>query len=63
MKFGKQFEFHKIPEWAEYYLDYSELKRLLKEVFNSYTKGKSHYYIFNNKKRTIFTKKSSKKIS
>ena len=30
MKFGKQFEFYKIPEWSEYYLDYLELKIILK---------------------------------
>jgi SPX domain protein involved in polyphosphate accumulation len=56
MKFGKQFEFHKIPEWAEYYLDYSELKRLLKEVLNSYRKGKFPYYIFKSKKNKFYKK-------
>lgn len=30
MKFGKQYDFHKIPEWAEHYFDYNSLKKLLK---------------------------------
>ena len=30
MKFGKQFDFYKIPEWAEYYFDYRTLKKLIK---------------------------------
>jgi hypothetical protein len=34
MKFGKQFEFYKIPEWSEYYLDYLELKIILKILDN-----------------------------
>jgi SPX domain protein involved in polyphosphate accumulation len=32
MKFGSQFDFHKIPEWSEYYLDYEYLKRVLKSL-------------------------------
>jgi hypothetical protein len=31
MKFKLQFDFHKIPEWSEYYLNYRDLKMLLKE--------------------------------
>ena len=30
MKFGKQFEFYKIPEWSEFYFDYSGIKTVLK---------------------------------
>ena len=30
MKFGKQFEFYKIPEWSEYYLDYQGIKTYIK---------------------------------
>ncbi len=30
MKFGKQYDFHKIPEWSEFYLDYRNLKGYLK---------------------------------
>ena len=30
MKFGKQFEFYKIPEWSEYYLDYQGIKTYMK---------------------------------
>ena len=29
MKFGKQFEFYKIPEWYEYYYDYNGIKCIL----------------------------------
>ena len=29
MKFGVQFEFHKIPEWYIEYLEYQELKKNL----------------------------------
>ena len=29
MKFGKQFEFYKIPEWYEYYYDYNGIKCVL----------------------------------
>ena len=30
MKFGKQFEFYKIPEWSEFYFDYNGIKTVLK---------------------------------
>lgn len=30
MKFGLQFEFHKIPEWYSEYLDYKRFKALIK---------------------------------
>ena len=29
MKFGKQFEFYKIPEWYEYYYDYKTIRYVL----------------------------------
>lgn len=31
MKFGVQFEFHKIPEWYSEYLDYRRFKGLIKK--------------------------------
>ena len=31
MKFGHQFEFHKIPEWYNMYLDYELLKDFIDE--------------------------------
>ena len=34
MKFGKQFELYKIPEWYEYYYDYKGLKIVLKFLDN-----------------------------
>ncbi len=39
MKFGIQFEFHKIPEWYLEYLDYKELKTLIGK-FKGKVKGK-----------------------
>lgn len=32
MKFGKQFEFYKIPEWSEFYFDYNGIKTVLKFI-------------------------------
>jgi hypothetical protein len=32
MKFGRQFDFHKIPEWSEFYFDYKALKKELKRI-------------------------------
>ncbi|KAI9146289.1 hypothetical protein BKA69DRAFT_8777 [Paraphysoderma sedebokerense] len=32
MKFGKQLERKKIPEWARYYINYKRLKQILKEL-------------------------------
>jgi len=29
MKFGTQFEFHKIPEWYHQYLDYEKLNLMI----------------------------------
>jgi hypothetical protein len=31
MNFGKQFEYHKIPEWYDEYLDYDNLTKLIEE--------------------------------
>lgn len=39
MKFGKQFDFHKIPEWYSEYLDYQKLKALINQ-FKKKVKGK-----------------------
>ena len=30
MKFGKQFEYYKIPEWSEFYFDYNGIKMVIK---------------------------------
>lgn len=32
MKFGKHLEENKVPEWADYYIDYNKLKKILKQV-------------------------------
>ena len=32
MKFGKQFEIYKIPEWSEFYFDYNGIKTVLKFI-------------------------------
>ena len=31
VNFGKQFEYHKIPEWYDFYVDYESLKKLISE--------------------------------
>jgi hypothetical protein len=56
MKFGIQFEFHKIPEWSEYYLDYQFIKSSMKDFKRKFKKS-SHIYKIVNMKR------SSRKIS
>ena len=40
MKFGKQFELYKIPEWFEYYFDYKGIKLVLKFLDNRPVKRK-----------------------
>ena len=40
MKFGKQFELYKIPEWIEYYFDYKGIKLVLKFLDNRPVKRK-----------------------
>ncbi len=40
MKFGNQFSFYKIPEWTEFYLDYTSLKMILKLLDNRKNKKK-----------------------
>jgi len=40
MKFGKQFELYKIPEWFEYYFDYEGIKLILKFLDIRPTKAK-----------------------
>ena len=40
MKFGKQFEFYKIPEWYEYYYDYKTIRYVLNLLDNRPKKRK-----------------------
>lgn len=40
MKFGRQFESYKIPEWFEYYFDYKGIKTVLKFLDNRPMKRK-----------------------
>ena len=40
MKFGRQFELYKIPEWFEYYFDYKGIKLILKFLDNRPVKRK-----------------------
>ena len=40
MKFGKQFESYKIPEWSEYYFDYQGIKTVLKFIDKRISKKK-----------------------
>ena len=48
MKFGKQFEFHKIPEWYTDYVDYVRLKELIC-MFKKKVKSKIDQLIINNR--------------
>ena len=32
MRFAKQFDFHKIPEWSEHYFDYLTLRLLIEKA-------------------------------
>ena len=44
MKFGQQFEFHKIPEWYTMYLDYEMFKEMIdhfKQNLNKPEKNKN----------------------
>ena len=44
MKFGIQFEFHKIPEWYTDYLDYMKFKGIIK-AFKKKLKSKYPIYL------------------
>ena len=39
MKFGQQFEFHKIPEWYNVYLDYDLLKHMIEDFKSQQKQG------------------------
>lgn len=41
MKFGKEFKKQMVPEWAEVYMDYNGLKRILREL-REYNQSKKH---------------------
>jgi hypothetical protein len=45
MKFRLQFEFHKIPEWHQEYIDYLRLK-LLANNFDQHVKSKIYFFNF-----------------
>jgi hypothetical protein len=47
MKFGKQYDFHKIPEWSEHYLDYEYLKKILKATAQQFRGGTLYDYLGN----------------
>ena len=57
MKFGQQFEFHKIPEWYAEYYEYQRFKTLTKE-FKDRVKCKMILFMFiagkSNKLRGIY---------
>jgi len=71
MKFGKQFELYKIPEWLEYYFDYKGIKFVLKFLDNRIEKSnklralkmlKRHYekkYTINVPQTEIVQRKAS----
>ena len=51
MKFGKQFEFYKIPEWSEYYFDYQGIKMILTFLDKRRQKKKNKKKLKNLKER------------
>ena len=57
MKFGQQFEFHKIPEWYDEYLDYENLKYLLRRFSGNVEYGTlvklPGFYTINNQQVLI----------
>jgi len=71
MKFGKQFELYKIPEWFEYYFDYKGIKFVLKFLDNRIEKTKKittlrmlkknyeRKYIINTSQNEIVKRKES----
>ena len=50
MRFGEQFEFHKIPEWYNQYLNYELFKKKIEQFKESQKKGDfvklPGYYIY-----------------
>ena len=56
-KFDKQFEFHKIPEWYNQYLDYKQLNLLIKQfktnIDNNTVMKVPGFYLFTKKKAVI----------
>ena len=53
MKFGKQFEFYKIPEWSEFYFDYNGIKTVIKFLDKRRAKKKQLKKIKSIKKKLI----------
>ena len=53
MKFGHLFEFHKVPEWYNEYMDYNQLRALIDAFKIMCKEGKTRklkgYYMVNNK--------------
>lgn len=54
MKFGNLFDFHKIPEWSEYYLNYKALKKLLKELIKKFKGFNKLIKVLKNKIEIIY---------
>src|SRR6185312_1559004 len=44
MKFGKVLAQETVPEWKKMYIDYNELKHILKEVIQSYKFADKEYH-------------------
>ena len=57
MKFSEQFEFHKIPEWYNMYLDFEDLLDKVNEFAEKVKEGESAklpgYYQFTMQKRVV----------
>lgn len=57
MRFGQQFELHKIPEWYMFYLNYEGLKLLIEKFDNEVENGNlmklPGFYLFQKSKKLI----------
>jgi hypothetical protein len=58
MKFAAQFEFHKIPEWYDEYLQYKRLKQLLWKYSSRIEQDQAYrlkgvYYLSLNDKKPV----------
>jgi SPX domain protein involved in polyphosphate accumulation len=53
MKFGQQFEFHKIPEWYTDYFDYQKFKKLI-STFKKKISGRITSHIYSHTSLNFF---------
>ena len=39
MKFSRQLDYHKIPEWSSFYIDYRAMKKLINRYLELFTEN------------------------